>query len=373
MGLTASIIPGSNGQSAIQFTFPNGATKVFSQSQTQPQTSSQSNPQVASGTVFTDGSGDTATVTTNSSGSQVINVNQSGSSTPSVFTQSSTNNQLFTGPMGITASIIPGSSGQSAIQFTFPNGATKMFSQSQTQTQPQTSSQSNPQVASGTVFTDGTGDTATVTTNSSGTQVINLNQSGSSTPTTFTQSSTNTQLFTGPMGITAAIITDSNGQSSIQFTFPNGTTKVFSQSQQQTSTTSTQYYGSTGLTVQPSSYSLAYQEPFYGNDLYSNSTSLSGNSYKNQYYTSLPQGVSANQIPPGQEDLYILKSEVVPPVCPACPVSGACPRQEKCPPCPACARCPEPSFECKKVPNYNAINESYLPQPIVNDFSSFGM
>jgi hypothetical protein len=25
------------------------------------------------------------------------------------------------------------------------------------------------------------------------------------------------------------------------------------------------------------------------------------------------------------------------------------------------------------VPNYNAINDNYLPQPIINDFSSFGM
>ena len=29
------------------------------------------------------------------------------------------------------------------------------------------------------------------------------------------------------------------------------------------------------------------------------------------------------------EDLYILKSEIVPPVCPACPQSAACPREEK--------------------------------------------
>ena len=89
--------------------------------------------------------------------------------------------------------------------------------------------------------------------------------------------------------------------------------------------------------------------------------------------SALPAGVPASQIPPGQEDLYILKSEVVPPVCPACPTSAACPREEKCPPCPACARCPEPSFECKKVPNYNAINNQYLPVPVVNDFSTFGM
>ena len=30
-------------------------------------------------------------------------------------------------------------------------------------------------------------------------------------------------------------------------------------------------------------------------------------------------GIPAAQIPPGDEDLYILKSEMVPPVCPKCP------------------------------------------------------
>ena len=89
------------------------------------------------------------------------------------------------------------------------------------------------------------------------------------------------------------------------------------------------------------------------------------------YSSSLPPGIPASQIPPGQEDLYILKSEVVPPVCPACPSSAACPRQEPCPPCPACARCPEPNFECKKVPNYNAIDNEFLPMPMLNDFSAF--
>ena len=43
-----------------------------------------------------------------------------------------------------------------------------------------------------------------------------------------------------------------------------------------------------------------------------------------------------------------------------------------CPPCPACERCPEPSFECKKVPNYrsNSVGQ-YLPLPVLNDFSRF--
>jgi hypothetical protein len=93
-----------------------------------------------------------------------------------------------------------------------------------------------------------------------------------------------------------------------------------------------------------------------------------GKGYKNH--------VSRSQIPPGDEDLYILKSQVVPPVCPACPSVSACPsdkEKQKCPPCPPCARCPEPAFECKKVPNYSGQNDSYLPQPVMSDFSQFGL
>lgn len=90
-------------------------------------------------------------------------------------------------------------------------------------------------------------------------------------------------------------------------------------------------------------------------------------------------GVRANQILPGQEHLYILKSEVIPPVCPACP-SVKCKSNgsksetaEKCPPCPPCARCPEPAFDCKKVPNYNRVNDGSMPYPVLNDFSQFGL
>ena len=90
-----------------------------------------------------------------------------------------------------------------------------------------------------------------------------------------------------------------------------------------------------------------------------------------------PQGntavITGSDIPPGDEDLYILKSEVIPPVCPACPTVSSCPSQEPPPPCPPCARCPEPSFECKKVPNYSTNNDQYLPRPVLADFSQFGM
>jgi len=72
---------------------------------------------------------------------------------------------------------------------------------------------------------------------------------------------------------------------------------------------------------------------------------------------------------------YILKSEIVPPVCPKCPDSRTCPREKACNPCPPCARCPDPAFECKKVPNYSAINVAnagnILPMPRLNSFAQF--
>ncbi len=102
----------------------------------------------------------------------------------------------------------------------------------------------------------------------------------------------------------------------------------------------------------------------------------------------LPQpGIPSDNIPEGDEDLYILKSKIVPPVCPKCPDARACPREKPCPACKPCGRCPEPAFECKKVPNYNVLNTSsypsansnggnnnvndILPRPMLNNFSTF--
>jgi hypothetical protein len=110
------------------------------------------------------------------------------------------------------------------------------------------------------------------------------------------------------------------------------------------------------------------------------------------------RGVRGSDIPEGEENMYILKSEIVPPVCPACPSVQVCPeaRNKPCRPCPPCGRCPEPAFDCKKVPNYAAPQNQMLPgfygnasvagssapiggdaqssQPmaVLNDFSQFG-
>jgi hypothetical protein len=96
-------------------------------------------------------------------------------------------------------------------------------------------------------------------------------------------------------------------------------------------------------------------------------------SYTHKKPKSTSLGIPYSQIPTGNEDLYILKSEVIPPVCPMCPSISACPSKEPPPPCPPCARCPEPAFDCKKVPNYNNTDNRYLPVPVLSDFSQFGM
>ena len=85
-------------------------------------------------------------------------------------------------------------------------------------------------------------------------------------------------------------------------------------------------------------------------------------------YTDMDsEGIPYDDIPPGQDNLYILKSKIVPPVCPACP--SVCASKDKAPPCPACERCPEPKYDCKLVPNYESAAAN--PMPMLNDFSAF--
>ena len=193
-------------------------------------------------------------------------------------------------------------------------------------------------------------------------------------------SSTNIEAITfmGPNGESATFVSGSNGGKAVKITDSNGNSVLYGEKPVSSGTSSfinplTAYYGSTGNMV-PNNSAYAYDSPSsspsseYG-QMY-NQSSQPSQSY--DYSSSLPQGIPKSQILPGQENLYILKSQVVPPVCPACnPVVIY--KDKECQACPACARCPEPSFECKKVPNYNAINNEYLPTPVLNSFSSFGM
>jgi len=109
----------------------------------------------------------------------------------------------------------------------------------------------------------------------------------------------------------------------------------------------------------------------YNNNLIANSNNQDLNS--NPLNVNNIDGITKNQIPPGQEDLYVLKSSIIAPVCPKTK-EGPCCKEKPPPPCPPCARCPEPSFDCKKVPNYSSPNVSqYAPRPVLANFSQFGM
>ena len=178
-------------------------------------------------------------------------------------------------------------------------------------------------------------------------------------------SSSSIKRYNGPNGGVAVIATDSNGNQIVKVTGPNGTTVIYTPYNTYISNSQDPTINQPTSSTSNSSYNAQV-------------TNTSSNTYDSSaYYNSLPAGIPASQIPAGQEDLYILKSEVVPPVCPKCPdpiinmpdnfdVS-------KCPACPPCARCPEPAFDCKKVPNYNAFNPDYMPVPVLTDFSGFGM
>ena len=184
--------------------------------------------------------------------------------------------------------------------------------------------------------------------------------------------------YLGPNGEKATFVSGSNGGKALKVTDAQGNSVTYGVTPTSSSGSSfmnnnplTSYFGSTGNPV-PNNSAYAYVSP--GPDV------SSYNQYQYQpqtnppynYSSSLPPGIPRSQILPGQEDLYILKSQVVPPVCPACnPVVIY--KDKECQACPPCGRCPEPSFECKKVPNYNAINNEYLPTPILNSFAGFGM
>ena len=205
-----------------------------------------------------------------------------------------------------------------------------------------------------------------------------INASGTSAEYKSSLGSTNIEAikFMGPNGESATFVSGQNGGKAVKITDANGNSILYGEKPVSSGASSssinplTTYYGSTGNPV-PNNSAYAHVSPSSSpSSEYEQMYNQSSQSY--DYSSSLPQGIPKNQILPGQDDLYILKSQVVPPVCPACnPVVIY--KDKECQACPACARCPEPNFECKKVPNYNAINNEYLPTPVLNSFSSFGM
>jgi hypothetical protein len=214
-------------------------------------------------------------------------------------------------------------------------------------------------IQSGTSLYGPNGEICQVLVDENNKQYLEVRNSITQSPVYYNYDLTATDKYTGPNGSYAEVYIGVDNQPRISITDATGNTKIFS--------VDGTHANSNNGRVSNSNYNPVVDMGFTGSP-------MGSNNYNSVYSSSLPTGIPASQIVPGTEDLYILKSQVVPPVCPACAATKA-PQQSSstCPPCPACARCPEPAFECKKVPNYKSIDNQYLPFPVLNDFTSFGM
>jgi len=229
-----------------------------------------------------------------------------------------------------------------------------------------------------TIFYGPNGGTARVIKTPNNNTIVITNKNG--TTDIYYIDNISSSTYYGPNGGSAKIITNGDGKQVVEITGPGGNKMYYTGDNKNAyssqDSTLNQYSANSNTTG--TDYLNAFTYNGGQANLY---TGPAGNTYatydSSAYYNSLPQGIPRSMIPPGQEDLYILKSEVVPPVCPKCPDTIVqCPDNNdvtKCPPCPPCARCPEPAFDCKKVPNYKAFNPEYMPVPVLSDFSGFGM
>jgi hypothetical protein len=344
---------------------------------------SGSSSQLTNGSTFTSPNGGSIVVNTSSDGTQSLQVTPSGGGTPITFTvrenmttYSGNNGSAakFYGPNGETALIVKTNDGQQAIKITDSNNNSTIYTLSGSSSVYSTETNTTYFGSTGSNLPSSSYNTAYTGNASAG--VVTGPQGNSVGYVTGPQGNTvygtnaNNPYYNGTYyNGSAGAVTGPQGNSVGYVTGPQGNT-VYG-----TNANYNPYYGgSAGAVTGPQGNSVGYVTGPQGNTVYG--TNVDNNSsYGTDYYSTLPEGIPASQIIPGQEDLYILKSQVVPPVCPVCPVleSNADYDESKCPACPACARCPEPAFDCKKVPNYSGANNSYLPVPVLNDFSTFGM
>lgn len=198
--------------------------------------------------------------------------------------------------------------------------------------------------------------------------------------------------FYDSAGNVAKIFRASNGKYVIQVNQVNGVQVIYTTDN--TYTYDTNNSRSFNLGVNANGVTTVTQSKLQGEQLNSN---IQNNTISN--------GLPANMIAPGNEDLYILKSEIVPPVCPRCPSICSKDIKQQCPPCPSCARCPSGSSNFTYSGNNNQVsgssnqsvanispdnaysegenstdkyskyrsNNKFLPVPVVSNFSTFGM
>lgn len=357
----------------------------------------------SSSQVFYGPNGASAQVQTDSNGQNTLVVtNSDGDTSTYNFSSSDHSSTTYSGPNGGSAKVVTGMNGTKSLIVTNPDGTinTYTISDSNGKTTSTTSSSGSTSTTNydnynhynrtsyPTIFYGPDGGTARVIQTPNNNTIVITNKNGTTEIYYIDKNATdpNVSTYYGPNGGSAKMIADSNGNQAVEITGPNGSKILYTGNNAYTynsqDNTINQYDADNNTTG--SDYNKVYSSStYYGPNagkatIY---TGPAGNTYatydSSAYYNSLPQGIPRSQIPAGQEDLYILKSQVVPPVCPKCPEPIVqCPDNTdvtKCPPCPPCARCPEPAFDCVKRPNYSAFNQNYMPVPVLNDFSTFGM
>jgi len=345
--------------------------------------------------------GATAQIQTDSTGQNNLVITNSDGTTTNYSTTDSSST-TYSGPNGGTAKLITGMDGSKSLIVQKPDGSihTYKLSDSTTTTTSDSTSTSSTTSSSNnydnynhysgssypTIFYGPNGGTARVIRTANNNTIVITNKNGT-TEIYYIDSNSNdpnVSTYYGPNGGSAKLVTDSNGKQAVEITTPNGSKVVYNGDNAYTynsqDNTINQYDADSNTTG--SDYNTAYSASTYYGPNGGQATTVtgpSGNTYStydsSAYTNSLPQGIPRSQIPAGDEDLYILKTQVVPPVCPA-PVVN-CPNTEfdvtKCPPCAPCARCTEPAFDCVKRPNYKAFSQDFMPVPVLSDFSTFGM
>jgi hypothetical protein len=315
-GATARIVSGPNGTTVLTVTDKDGNSNAYSTA-----SGGDVNTYYAS-----NGNGGSATLTTNSNGSAVLTVTtQDGTKT--VFTVQNDNGSTTTSSTSTSST----SSYDNYNHYTGNSHASIYY---------------GPDGGTAKIIDNGSDGTIVITRKDGTTEIYYIDNNNSNTTT-----------YVGPNGGTAKMITDSNGKSAVEITGPNGSKIVYTEDNTYTYNSNTgdvdQYSHYNGYNN--NGYNNVDTNTYYGpNGQVNTVTGPNGNTAvnadPNAYYNSLPAGVSRNQIPAGQEDLYILKSQVVPPVCPKCPdpILKCDGDASQCQPCPAPMRCPEPAFDCKK-------------------------
>ena len=343
-------------------------------------------PNGASAQLQTDSTGNNSLVVTTSDGTSTTYLN--------------TNSDMYTGPNGATATVKQGTNGTAVqvkdssgnIVLTLTNNSNNGNSTATTQngtsanTSTTTTNYDNYNHYNGssypTTFYGPDGGTARVIKTDNNNTIVITNKNGTTDIYYIDSNGSTASTYTGKNGGSAKMITDSNGNQAVEITGPNGSKLVYTGDNAYTYNSqddTINQYDSNNNTTGTDVNETTYYGPNGGQA--TTVTGPGGNTYasydSSAYYNSLPQGVSRSQIPSGQEDLYILKSQVIIPVCPVCPNPIVkCPDSTdvtKCPPCEPCGRCAEPAFDCVKRPNYKAFNQDYMPVPVLSDFSSFGM